>query len=118
MHALSIRFPSLMPGRMLLAALFVVAVGLGSALIGGCASTALQQEKIALDAVTSARQVCTANLRAAKITIAQDQTCQTRLDLTRTAIQAAAAAGNATQVAQGKATADAIAADPSKALAP
>lgn len=92
---------------------------LALAAAAGCASTTpLSAEKIALNSVTAARQSCTAALRAGKFTLAQDQTCQGRLDLTRVAIEAASAAGNAAQVAQGKATADAITADPTKGVTP
>jgi soluble cytochrome b562 len=65
-------------------------------------------ETRAVQAVTLARQVSTASLRAGKITVAQDQAYQAKLDLTRASIEAAKAAADAQALADAKAEADKI----------
>lgn len=87
------------------------------ALVAGCANgppTATADDKagLAMQAVTAARKATTAALVAKKITVAQDQAVQAKLDVAVTVIKAALAANDIATLAAQKTAADSVAANP------
>lgn len=89
--------------RFLKRSIVIVAIALAA-----CATTLIGKETEALEAVTAARTVATAQLRAKTITPAKDKQIQDALNVTRAAIDAAVKSNDAKALDQAKKDADAL----------
>lgn len=75
--------------------------------LSACATNLIGKETQAIQAVTAARTVATAQLRAGTITAAKDKQIQDALNVTRAAITAAVAANDVKALEKAQADAEA-----------